>query len=538
MMNKFSKILYTALAGVMMAGCNDLDTEPMGGIITDDQRQDVIENMPEKLKDAVTAIFANFYATEGAYDDMLDFGYPTIMITLDSRSQDFITTEPGAYGWFEAPVKFQDNTATSPSSRIIWGIMYNTIFSANEVLGMIDADTDNETHKFYIGQAHAARAYAYWVLAQVYQFNYVGNEDAPCVPIITDKNAEEALINGAKRSSVGDVYTQMINDLNRAEELMDGNSHALRDDNRYIDLDVVKAIRARVYLCMQKYDKAADDAYDVLMSGSFYPLSVDEAGVPGFNVLDTHNWIWGIPVSEVDARGLYTFTGFMGSYSYGYAYAGMWQTINSGFFDEIPDEDVRKSWWISTDRYSNAYNYSAMYGPYTAAQYLDRMGAPDYAVTKFAPYKDVLEQTLGACDVPLIRIEEMQLILAESLAMGSSPGDGKDMLELFVNRYRWLDAENPYVCPATTPEGIRDEIWRQRRIELWGEGMAYFDCMRLNKGIDRSNAENCGDEFKFKIPAGEAVLLYQIPNAEIEGNPALTTADQNPTGSAQPFLVQ
>ncbi|WP_369863682.1 hypothetical protein [Heminiphilus faecis] len=34
MMNKFSKILYTALAGVMMAGCNDLDTEPMGGIIT------------------------------------------------------------------------------------------------------------------------------------------------------------------------------------------------------------------------------------------------------------------------------------------------------------------------------------------------------------------------------------------------------------------------------------------------------------------------------------------------------------------------
>lgn len=112
------------------------------------------------------------------------------------------------------------------------------------------------------------------------------------------------------------------------------------------------------------------------------------------------------------------------------------------------------------------------------------------------------------------------------------------MLESFVNRYRWLDAENPYVCPATTPEGIRDEIWRQRRIELWGEGMAYFDCMRLNKGIDRSNAENCGDEFKFKIPAGEAVLLYQIPNAEIEGNPALTTADQNPTGSAQPFLVQ
>ena len=535
-MNKFSKILYTALAGVMMAGCNDLDTEPMGSVITEDQRHDVIENMPEKLKDAVTAIFANFYATEGAYADLLDFGYPTVMLTLDSRSQDFITTDPGMYGWFQQPVKFQDNLATGANTRIIWGIMYNVIFSSNSVLNMIDADTDNDTYKFYLGQAYAARAYAYWVLAQVYQFNYVGHENAPCVPIITEKNAEDALVNGAKRATVEEVYTQMINDLDRAELLMTDNGQALRDDNRYVDIDVVKAIRARVYLCMQNYDKAADDANDVM--AYFSPLSVDEAGVPGFNVLDTHNWIWGIPVSEVDARGLYTFTGFMGSYSYGYAFAGMWQTINSGFFDAISDKDVRKSWWIGTDRYSNAYNYSAMYGPYTAAQYLDGMGAPDYAVTKFAPYKDVLNQTLGACDVPLIRVEEMYLILAESLAMGGDPTGGKQMLEDFVNRYRWLDSANPYVCPATTPEGIRDEVWRQRRIELWGEGMAYFDCMRLNKGIDRSNADNCGSEFKFNIPAGEAVLLYQIPNAEIEGNPALTSADQNPTGSAQPFLVQ
>ena len=46
--------------------------------------------------------------------------------------------------------------------------------------------------------------------------------------------------------------------------------------------------------------------------------------------------------------------------------------------------------------------------------------------------------------------------------------------------------------------------------------MAYFDCMRLNKGIDRSNAENCGDEFKFKryVAGTESLLKYILIGSE------------------------
>ncbi len=34
---KYTKIFAALLAGAMMAGCNDLDTEPQGNTITSDQ---------------------------------------------------------------------------------------------------------------------------------------------------------------------------------------------------------------------------------------------------------------------------------------------------------------------------------------------------------------------------------------------------------------------------------------------------------------------------------------------------------------------
>src|SRR5690625_6462322 len=78
-----------------------------------------------------------------------------------------------------------------------------------------------------------------------------------------------------------------------------------------------------------------------------------------------------------------------------------------------------------------------------------------------------------------MRIEEMYLIKAEAEAM--SGGDGKGTLESFVQEYRDPD----FVSSASSPEALQEEVFHQRRIELWGEGMNWFDIMRLNKGVDR-----------------------------------------------------
>ncbi|MDE6117732.1 MAG: RagB/SusD family nutrient uptake outer membrane protein, partial [Duncaniella sp.] len=405
-MNKINKYLLVSLvAGVSFTSCNDLDTAPFGDVITEDQRTEVIGNNPEKLEATISAMYASLNAWESASENMFDFGYPAVMIQMDSRTEDFLTSNPDMYGWFSACVAWQDNAASSAYGICRWRIPYNSIYTANqviEIVGALDPDKEDDIYRFYRAQALGARAFNYWVLAQLFQFNYVGHEQSPCVPLITEENQADIAINGAPRATVAEIYTQIINDLTEGIQLTTGNPMA-RADKRYIDNSVLYALRARAYLCMQKYAEAAADAQKVIDSGRFSALTAAQASVPGFSELSSSNWIWGVNMDETDVHGLYTFSGMMGSYTYGYAYAGMWKLINSNLFARIPANDVRRTWWIDENGNSNAVNYTAASSD--AVAYLESIGAPTYAVTKFAAYQNVLQQSNNAADIPLIRIE-------------------------------------------------------------------------------------------------------------------------------------
>ena len=79
---------------------------------------------------------------------------------------------------------------------------------------------------------------------------------------------------------------------------------------------------------------------------------------------------------------------------------------------------------------------------------------------------------------------------------------------------------------------LEDEIWWQRRVELWGEGFAWGDIMRLNKDIIRSNSTNWPAEWATQdVNAGNGVLIWLIPQAEIEANQGISDADNNPAVS-------
>ena len=110
-----------------------------------------------------------------------------------------------------------------------------------------------------------------------------------------------------------------------------------------------------------------------------------------------------------------------------------------------------------------------------------------------------------------MRVEEMYLIKAEAMAKAGQ--DGKSFLENFVKTYR-----NPsYTCTGD----VQEAVYFQKRIELWGEGQIWFDVMRLNKGVDRRGG-GFTPSAVFEIPANSGLLLWRIPQAEIEANPALT----------------
>lgn len=537
------------LPGLLVAGaftaCNDLDTEPMSSVITEEQRAEVIDGDPAKIEAVSAGVYANYNAQEGTYAEFFDFGLPALFVQYESRTADMVSYQVDLYGWFSSCAEYLDNTSSSTYDIPRWRLPYNVIYTANQVLSSIDPDTDDNTLKFYRAQAYGNRAYAYWLLAQGFQFNYAqGYADAPCVPIITEENQLEVAAEGAPRATVAEVYEQILSDLNTGLELVQGNSAAVRQDKRYVDESVLLALRARTYLCMADYANAAADAQAVIDSGKFTPLSARQAMLPGFNDLSASNWIWGVNMDSEDVMGLYTFAGFMSSWVYGYTSVGMFKLIDNVLYDQIPADDARKLWFISPNGTSNAQYYTEATSSdnYTAEEYLESVDAPIYANTKFAGYGNKLGEGSDEGDVPIIRIEEMYLILAEAQGMGGNVAQGIQTLEDFVNKYRWLNSKTSWSCSASSATAFLDAVWVQRRIELWGEGINYFDILRLGKGVDRqSNGASIWldhelsgnmEPYAFVIPANSPVLIYQIPRTVIDNNPMLTDADQNPAGQA------
>ena len=86
---------------------------------------------------------------------------------------------------------------TSTATIEFWGTLYNQIFTANNVIGTVDNETEDPTLQYYLAQALAVRAFDYFTLIQLYQFNYKGHESAMGMPLITEQNATEVAANAA-----------------------------------------------------------------------------------------------------------------------------------------------------------------------------------------------------------------------------------------------------------------------------------------------------------------------------------------------------
>ncbi|MGQ1947935.1 RagB/SusD family nutrient uptake outer membrane protein [Geofilum sp. OHC36d9] len=527
-MNK--KYIYALLAPAFFAfaGCDDnLDTLPDGDIVTTGQKEEVVASDPSKAAAGVNAVFALFSQYMPNKDALNaerhnDFGYPSVMMFTDGNGYDVVSEDNG-YNWSGNNLDFTDRSATSRESQILWNDMYSIIKGANNVIGAVDPLSEDAVLKSYLGQSLATRAFSYWVLAQLFQYTYVGNEDAPCVPVVTDKNFETAAVEGLPRETVKNVYDFIISDLNDAIDLLIVSKEAgiKRADKRYIDLSVAYGLRARVNLTMQKWAEAAVDADSAISVSDAKPSSIEEASKPAFWTVNETNWMWGIIIEETDevvTSGIVNWISHMGSLNYGYANYSKGRQINKALFNTISSSDARKGWWL--DEAVTSPNIDE-----EMAEYVEAKGYAPYTQVKFAPYKNEVATATNANDIPLMRIEEMYLIKAEALAM--SGGDGKGTLEAFIKSSRDPD----YVCSVSSPEDVQQEVFRHRRIELWGEGLNWFDVMRLKTGVDRRGGGYPNASMIFNISATDPILLWRIPEAEIEANQMLSNTDNNPAGS-------
>ena len=534
---------FVALLGSAMlltTSCSDLDTNPSGSTMSDGQLNEVLAQDPSKLKSEVSGMYANmieygaitqWYGT--GQPRHYDFGYASTMMMMDASGQDEPSQVSG-YNWYNKPLRFVDRTANSETTYFIWNQCYKNIKVANDVLKSVDLENLSDVAKSYVGQAYAMRAFEYFTLIQIYQFSYKGHEDAAGVPIVTEKTAE-AEANNNPRAAVKDVYKQIMDDLNTAIDYLTDSRSAKSEINR----QVAYGLRARVNLVMQNWSDAAADAQKA--AEGYTPLSKEAAAAPGFNDVSSSNWIWGNIVDEsndIVQSGILNFPAMMCSFTgNGYSPTYACRMINSKLWKEIPSTDVRKGWWIDEnlnspivdpkyvvhqedeDKEGNVVKYLAVYNQ-TGDEVADI--TEPYTNVKFGAYKNQYGNELNACDIPLMRVEEMILIQAEATAMGGNVEEGKRILENFVRTYR----DPSYTCNATTAEGVQDAVWFQRRVELWGEGFSFTDLLRLKKPLDRTGA-NYEVSVRFKLPAESPIFLYLIPEDEENHNEALV-GNNNP----------
>lgn len=532
---------FVALLGSAMlltTSCSDLDTNPSGSTMSDGQLNEVLAQDPSKLKSEVSGMYANmieYGAIAQWYGDVrhYDFGYASTMMMMDASGQDE-PSQVSSYNWYNKPLRFVDRTANSETTYFIWNQCYKNIKVANDVLKSVDLENLSDVAKSYVGQAYAMRAFEYFTLIQLYQFTYKGHEDAAGVPLVTEKTTE-AEANNNPRAAVKDVYKQIMDDLNIAIDYLTDSRSAKSEINR----QVAYGLRARVNLVMQNWSDAAADAKKA--AEGYTPLSKEAAAAPGFNDVSASNWIWGNIVDEsndIVQTGILNFPAMMCSFTgNGYSPTYACRMINSKLWKEIPSTDVRKGWWIDEnlnssivdskyvvhqkdeDEEGNVVKYLAVYNQ-TGDEVADI--TEPYTNVKFGAYKNQYGNELNACDIPLMRVEEMILIQAEATAMGGNVEEGKRILENFVRTYR----DPSYTCNATTAEGVQDAVWFQRRVELWGEGFSFTDLLRLKKPLDRTGA-NYEVSVRFKLPAESPIFLYLIPEDEENHNEALV-GNNNP----------
>lgn len=537
-MKNLNKYLALPLVGLALAGCNDLDTSFQGQYVTTDQKAGVLEMNPEMAKAGVLGIpnGNNGYLTNFSDRNDFDFGYPGLMMMFDALANDCPCRYTG-YNWFVGFQNFSAPNNTGDATVFLWNQAYKSINLSNTVIASMDIESENPEIQIMVAQGYAFRAMSYWMLAQCYQRNYEGREDMPCVPILTDKNSTQVAAEGAPRATVREVYEQILNDINTALTLVEKSGLQTSAINpskprSLFNADALYGLRARVYLTMHKYADAAADAAKAISISSCSPLTIDECSVPGFNGFQ-HNWLLGDPIAESDrvvTSGIINFPSMICSFSNGYVTAGVWRPINAKLYEELNKTDVRKGWFLDENYDSPILTdaqkeYLLSYGTGLVTE-SSGTGICPYTNVKFDSYKSVLGQTTNASDIPMMRIEEIYYIKAEAEIMSGNVGGGVQTLTDFVTTYRDPD----FKVTSSDVDALVDIIWKQRRVELWGEGLSWFDLLRLNKGVDRVGG-GFPTQVNYRFGNDDNCMLFCIPQSEIQYNKQISDDDNNPAGS-------
>lgn len=504
-----------------------------------------------------------------------DWGYPCQMYMRDLLCADFPMSDNGYNYW----IYTEDGSSLRYAYYYSYFYYYNFIKNANNVIsiGNQAVNGGNEVAKQYLGQGYGYRAMLYLDLARLFEYKKTGvkalDDEATTlgsygvtVPIVKETTPTQDLYNNPC-APFYTMYRFIMTDLNRAEECLAGYTRSIK---AYMDRSVIYGLKTRLWLEMaSRFEQSAadlqkqieaenvDDGYDklginsaadcyakaahyaqkALASDGYHPLTEAEWSDPttGFNTAND-SWMLGTLVNskeQINELSWYTFLGWMAAetdWGMGTTKYNAYRCIGKALYDKIGDNDWRRASWINPND-AGASTVPSGYKTNVSGEKWSTL--PAYCNLKFRPGSgNLTDLTVGLiASLPLMRIEEIQFDYFEAIAHTQGVAAAAAALQEWVNTNRYTDGS--YTCNATTMDDFIDALMIQRRVELWGEGLVFFDYKRLNLPVTRKySGTNYASSMQLNSYDGYVApwMNYMIPETEKDHNPAVIVGP-NPSGA-------
>ncbi|UFH56096.1 RagB/SusD family nutrient uptake outer membrane protein [Spirosoma sp. KNUC1025] len=331
-------------------------------------------------------------------------------------------------------------TTSNTVTRDFWLDGYNAINRVNNVLTALDkVSADNRGN--VEGQARFIRGALYFELVKAFGKSWNDGTPAsnPGVPLVLTPTTVISDADNRVRNTVAEVYTQVLDDLTKAESLLPEEQSG---GSGFATKGAVAAILARVYLQQQNFTAARDAANRVITSG-LYSLEPNFADV--FNdATNESEIIFKIIVTDQDGvNDLNTFYASVPNQGRGDV------RVQTKFRQLYGAADVRGTFFSTAGQNTFTSKFNDQYG-----------------------------------DVPVVRLAEMYLIRAETnLRLNTSVG-ATPLADVNLIRNR------AKATPLTSVDLAA--ILLERRLELAFEGQQLADIKRTagTVGTTAYNANN------------------------------------------------
>lgn len=443
---------------------------------------------PERIANQVNGLYSTFKETGfwGSY----------YIYYSEARSGDFVSTNLNPTRGGLSYQMIVDPSTVDVGN--VWNQGYQIINACNVFLAGMEsrgnAVVSDQLSKNYLAEARFLRGLSYYYLLQLYADTYVKNQGAsPGLPLRLTANQGLGDYDLA-RSSVKEVYGQIIQDMNFAEEnLPSSYSSALLNTTR-AHKNTAIAAKTNIYLSMGKYDSVIIEANKIVSSTSPFVSPTGVSNKLNANITDVFRSpytstesVLSMPFSPTDVPGVSLGNAFLpdgeNASGLGTAGGGDFYMLESGVVSEpsFGVNDARRNFVFITPSGTNT-------GRHWCVKY-----------RQSSPYIDF---------VPVIRYAEVLLNLSEALAnINGVDARALDLLNSVRNR-----SDNTISITATDKQDLIDKIVVERHIEFFGEGIRNADLMRLQRPIPAKLPT--GGSPVSSVDPGSSNYIWPIPNSE------------------------